>query len=247
MNKFTTSLMLCTSLFASTHIYMYSPVIDYREYKNGAVLDKDSSDFGDMAGVGIYYISRTRPLKFTLRFEFAAGESVYEGSTWDGKPLKTTQNGVHLFNFESALGMNYFFLTFGYREWKRGKSNYIGDYDEKYYWTYLGIRYDYIFYFKNAAFTPQISYQTAISPKMKVYLGNKPELKLGDTEGAYINLPLYFKYKEFVWFVFYKYQYWHISKSDFAILQTNNSRTMIYEPESITKNHFFGLGIVVNF
>ncbi len=247
MNKLFLPLAASTVLFASTQIYTYTPIIDYREYEGSSLLDKDYTNFGDMLGLGVYYVSSTKPLKFTLRFEYAAGESTYEGAKWDGTPLKTTQSGVYLLNFESAIGLNYFYLTLGYREWNRGKSNYAGDYDEKYYWTYFGIRYDYRFYFKNAAFTPQISYQVAMSPRLKVYLGNEPELKLGYTDGAYINLPLYFRYKRFVWFVYYKYQYWHISKSDYAILQTSTSRTLIYEPESITRNQYLGLGLIFNF
>ncbi|WP_457562137.1 hypothetical protein [Caminibacter pacificus] len=247
MNKLFLTALASTYLFAQTEIYTYTVFMDYREYENGSVIDKDYTNFGDLNGIGIFYKSKTKPLKFTLRAEFAGGESTYEGSTWDGTPLKNRQSGVYIFNFESGVGVNYFFLTLGYREWNRGKSNYSGDYDEKYYWPYFGIRYDYHFFFNNFAFNPKISYQAAISPKLKVYLGNDPVLNLGYTDGAYIDLPLYFKTGNTVWYIFYKYQYWHISKSDYAVLQTSTNRTLIYEPESITRNQYLGAGFVFRF
>jgi len=248
MNKLFLTTLTSTVLFASTQIYTYTPMIDYKEYVNSNVIDKDYSNFGDLVGVGIYYISNTRPAKFTIRFEYAGGESTYEGATWAGTPISNTQKNVHILNLEGAVGIKYFYLTLGYREWNRGKSEYVGDYDEKYYWNYFGIRYDYTFLFnKNIAFTPQISYQLAISPKLKVYLGNSPTLNLGPTHGSYIHLPLYFHTKKLTWFVFYRYQYWHISRSNYEVLQTQNSRELIYEPESITRNQYVGLGILISF
>jgi len=246
MKKF--SLILISNiLFAQTQIYTFTLLMDYKEYKDSQVLDKDYTNFGDMLGVGIKYQSKTKPLKYSVKIEYAGGKSTYEGATWDGTPLKNTQSGVYILNLEGALGSKNLFLTLGYREWNRGKSPFIGDYNEKYYWGYLGIKYDYHFYFRYFAFLPKISYQTAISPKMKVYMGNEPILKLGDTDGFYVELPIYFRIKKQVWYLFYRFQYWHISKSDYAVLQTDTTRTLIYEPESITRNQYLGIGVIFNF
>jgi len=248
MNKILLSAIATATLFAQTQFYVYTPILDYKEYVNSSVIDKDYTEFGDMVGVGIYYQSQTRPFKFTFRFEYAGGESTYEGATWDGTPIKNNQTGVYILNTEAAIGRKNFFLTLGYREWNRGKSEYVGDYDEKYYWGYFGVRVEHKLYFGNIAFTPQFSYQMAISPKLKVYMGNDPILDLGTTTGAYINLPLYFRANNnFVWFVFYKYQYWHISKSDPETLVVNNTATTIYEPESITKINTLGAGVLYSF
>ena len=246
MNKL---FLLCASsfLYAASSVYTYTVLLDYREYNSGVVIDKDYTHFGELNGIGIKFRKNLNPLKVSLKAEYAAGNSTYEGATWSGDYLKNSQSGVHILNIESGFGMRYFNFILGYREWNRGKSSYEGDYDEKYYWGYVGIKYESVLRFRRVVFAPKVAYEAAISPKMKVYLGNSPELKLGSTTGGYLELPLYFKMYDLVAYLFYRYQYWHISKSDYAVLQTDTQKTLIYEPESITSNQYFGVGVVFNF
>jgi len=239
-------LIIASILFAQTKFYTYTIFMDYREIVNGGVIDKDSTKFGQLNGIGVEYMKFSN-VDYMLRAEYAYGSSLYEGQTWGGTPISHTQNGVYILNLEAAAGKRSFFFTLGYREWNRGCSDSSGDYDEKYYWPYFGVMYYYRFVSDNFAFTPKFSYQQAISPKLKVYLGNAPTLDLGSTSGMYIDLPVYFKTHNVTWFVFYRYQYWHINRSNSALLKTSSFSTYIYEPESITQNQYVGVGVTYKF
>jgi len=239
------SIFISTLLFAQTQFYTYTVIMDYKEYVNGAVIDKDTTNFGELNGIGVEYTKKDR-INLKLKMEFAYGTSTYDGATWGGTPVTNKQDDVYIFNAEAMVG-KIFYIGLGYRLWNRGTSSNPGDYNEKYYWPYFAIKYDYPFVTKNFAFVPSITYQTALSPKMKVELGNNPVLDLGATDGYNINLPLYFKTKKVVWYLFYRYQYWHISKSDDAVLKVGNTINVIYEPESETRNQYIGAGIVLNF
>jgi len=234
-------------LFANTQIYTYTVLLDYKEYVNSQVVDKDYTSFGELNGIGFSYTSNTYPLKFGIKVEFAYGKSTYEGATWSGIPIKNEQNGVYILNTNINIGNRFFKLSLGYREWNRGISEYVGDYNEVYYWGYFGIGFEQPFIANSFAFIPKMTYQYAINPKMKVELGNNPVLDLGDTDGYSIELPLYFRYKKTLIYLFYRYQYWHISPSKEAVLKIGNTVSVIYEPESETKNKYIGAGIVISF
>ncbi|WP_457560591.1 hypothetical protein [Caminibacter sp.] len=231
----------------SLNFYSYSLLLDYKEYQNGVVIDKDYSSFGDIVGAGIEYRDNWGPWYLSLKFEGSWGSSTYEGATWNGEPLKNKQNGFYLYNLNAAIGSRYLFLTLGYREWNRGKSEFSGDYDEVYYWGYWGLKYEYPFIFENIAFIPQISYLMAIDPKMKAKLGNEPVLDLGNTIGRNIILPLFFKTDNFTFNIFYRFEYWHINPSNAYPLILNGNTYYIYEPESETKNQYIGAGLLWRF
>jgi hypothetical protein len=234
-------------LFTYHDIYFYNITLDYKEYVSGRVIDKDYTNFGDLLGVGYKFEKNYNRISYFVRIEFAAGESNYKGSTWDGTPVSTRQKGVYIFNTEGGAGFRNFNLVLGYREWKRGKSDFEGDYDEVYYWPYFGVRYKYEFYFKNFAFLPEFGYQMAINPKMKVKLGNQPVLDLGETQGYKLEFPLIFRKDNFYFKVFYRYQFWHINRSDYEYLIVGSNKYVIYEPESITANQYFGIGLLYKF
>ena len=234
-------------LFGFSDFYTYTIKMNYKEYSSGRVLDKDYTDFGDLIGIGYKFEKFEGRYSYFLKTEFAYGSSYYKGATWGGKPLSTKQEDVYIINFEGGLGLRYFNFILGYREWNRGKSNNPGDYNEKYYWPYFGIRYRYEFYFEKLAFLPEISYQNAISPKIKVELGNQPVLDLGETSGMKVEIPFVFRKDNLYFKVFYRYQYWHINRSDSGLLRINGKVYEIYEPESETINQYLGAGILWKF
>ncbi len=249
MKKILFFLILGTLVFAkSLNIYTYTLFLDYKEYQNGAVIDKDYSNGAEILGAGIEYRDNLDKFYYSLKFEGSYGSSTYEGATWDGQPLKNKNHGFYLYNLKADMGVRYLFLSLGYREWNRGKSSYQGDYDEVYYWGYWGIKYEYPFIAQNFAFIPQISYLMAINPKLKVKLGNSPTLDLGDTIGRNLVLPLFIKYNDSLAFnVYYRFEYWHISRSKTYPLFLDGKTYYIYEPESETKNQYVGIGLLYKF
>ncbi|GAX87559.1 conserved hypothetical protein [Lebetimonas natsushimae] len=233
-------------LNATTEFYTYSLKLNYKEYVNGNVVDKDYSHIGNILGLGIKY-SNTYIFNYYLKGEYSGGGSYYTGADWSGYPVNSKQNGFYLLDLEAGFG-KYFIFFAGYREWNRGKSNNSGDYNEKYYWNYIGFKYTYKFNFNKFYFLPEAGYTLAIDPKLKVKLGNEPTINLGNTTGGFIEAPFYFKYNKNIEIkVFYKYEYWHINASNAYELILNNHHYLIFEPESITENQYFGIGINFKF
>lgn len=232
--------------YATTDFYTYTIKLDYREYVNGKVIDRDYSSFGDILGIGVKYFNKSY-LDYYLKAEIASGESIYEGATWGGEPIKNKQKGLYLLTLEGGFGSRYFYFFGGYREWNRGKSANAWDYDEVYYWGYFGIKYSYPFVFQKIIFIPEAGYKLAINPQMKVKLSNEPVLDLGSTDGGFIELPIFVKYENVYLKFFYRYQYWHINRSKTQVLILNGNKYLIFEPESITENQYLGIGVVWKF
>ncbi|NPA11073.1 MAG: hypothetical protein GXO62_02400 [Epsilonproteobacteria bacterium] len=244
--------LLCavSALFAyEINPYFFSVVENYKEYYNGAVIDKDTNSFGDMFGVGVRAKFGCNNWKHTLTFEYASGESTYDGATQDGEKIKTNQDGVEIYNFSYETGYRGFPLSavVGYRLWKRGKSRYEGDYDEDYKWPYIGAKLSFEYKISSFRMIPQFVYQKAINPQLKVYVGNNPDVALGDTDGYKFELPIYYNVRNYEFFAFYRYQYWHIKESDPSLIVIDNQAMPIFEPESKTKNQYLGVGVNVMF
>jgi len=229
--------------FGWTDVYTYSVKLNYKEYINGNVIDKDYSSFSDILGVGVKYSDRF----YYLKGEYASGKSTYEGSNANGDYLKNRQNGVYILNVEGGIG-NYLYFIFGYREWNRGKSGYVGDYNEVYYWKYWGIKYAYPFRFEDGSFIPQVGYSLAINPKMRAEIGSNIIFNLGTTSEAFIELPFFINYNNNLSFkFFYKYDMWLINRSDEKYITADNKTYVIFEPKSFTQNQYLGVGLIWNF
>ncbi|GAB6073669.1 hypothetical protein [Nautilia lithotrophica] len=246
------AILLLVFLGYSSNIeyYLYSINFDYKEFdSNGVYLDGDSSSLGSLNGIGIKYSSKEN-ISYYIKGEYAYGSTDYDGSTWGGTPINVTKKNVYLLNIESGFHIfnNPYYLSFGYRFWNRGKSDYPGDYDEQYYWPYLGFGYFYLFKINKLYLTTDIQYQYAINPKLDVYLGSGTTLDLGVTDGLKFQLSGYMNYdKNFMINVFYRYQYWHISRSSPSSIILNGTKTYIIEPESYTRNQYIGVGVLFRF
>jgi len=244
-------LMFCFFAYSSNiEYYFYSIDFDYKEYNsNGSYLDGDSSNFGSVKGIGVKYSDRSL-FPFYLKGEYAYGSTHYDGSTWGGTPIRLTRDGVYLFTLEGGIHpfKNPYYLALGYRYWNRGKSDYAGDYDEKYYWPYLGFGYFYLFKVNKLYLGTDLQYQYALNPKLDVELGSGTTLDLGVTNGLKFQLSGYLKYNKTLMFtVFYRYQYWHIHRSSMSSIVLNGIKTYVIEPESYTRNQYLGIGVLYKF
>jgi hypothetical protein len=245
MKKF---LLLFVAIFSYAYIDFYSYVLkfNYKEYFSGVVIDRDYSKNFDILGVGINYFSEGI-FDYYLKGEFARGDSFYDGMNSSGEKIQTKQNGFYLANMEFGIG-KYLYFFGGYRVWNRGKSEFNGDYDEIYYWSYIGFKYKCRFDFNIFYFSPEAGYTLAIDPKMKVKMGNQPLIELGETTGGFIEAPIYLKVDEnFDIKIFYKLIYWHINQSKMYTLIIDDKTYPIFEPESLTINQYFGIGISYKF
>jgi len=235
-------IILSSFLFAlKINFYTFTLKQNYTEYFNSKVIDKDKNKFFDIKGIGISL--KNNLIKYT--FEYAKGIAYYEDDT-QINPLKIKEKNVYLINTFLSFG-NPFSIDIGFRCWNRGKSEYEGDYNEKYYWPYAGISLTYKFYLNKLIFHPLFSYQKAINPKLKIFLGNSPTINLGKTTGYKIEFPLFYKRKNYNFFIFYRYQYWHINRSALHTLTLNKTNFLFFEPESKTKNQYIGIGLSINF
>ena len=238
------SLFLATYLFSfEINTYFLTLKENYKEYANSQIIDRDYSNFNELTGLGISLED-----KFIKgKLEFVTGNATYDGSTQNGNKVKVTENNVYLINGYFSFG-NPLSIDIGYRFWNRGKSGYEGDYEEEYYWPYIGISLENKFSINNLIFRPLLSYQKAINPKLKILLGNNPILDLGNTTGFKVELPFYYKVDKSVKiFLFYRYQYWHINASKVYNITINGETYPIFEPESETRNQYLGVGLNFSF
>ena len=235
-------------LFAdNVRFYTFTLKENYKEYENNKVIDRDYNSWGDILGIGLKYITNYKNANLYIISELAGGNSVYKGAFQNGEPFEAKQNGVGLINLN--LGINYspYLIEIGYRAWNRGSSNNSGDYDETYYWSFLGIGFQKNWYINKSNIELIAKYKYAFNPKLKVYMGNEPILNLGQTRGFDTEFNYKYDFSGYYLGIFYRFSFWHIHKSNETILTLNNQNYLIYEPESITKNQYLGIYLEKSF
>jgi len=229
-------LFIAVFLYADVGVYFYTVKMDYEEYLNSSLLDKDSTNLFDLNGIRVEVLESD----YFLSSEFAYGKSIYQGKTWSGKDLRLNQKNVTIFSLRSGYFLNKtLYILGGYRRWNRGKSDYEGDYDEVYYWPYIGVGK----FFKINRFSAFFEYQYGINPKLKVFLGSGAVLKLGSVNGLLGELRYKFLFRGMVLEIFYRCWMWSVDKSNASEITLKNSSYNIYEPSSLTINQYFGIGI----
>jgi len=248
--KKTLLLSFALSLYAlNVSPYLFSVNMDYKEYENSYVIDGDSSDFGELNGAGVGIESEIEPLTFYFNAEIAVGSSTYDGQTQSGDKLILKNDNVLLFNGEAYAGFNNFYLGVGYREWHRGyNEDYAGDYKEVYYWPYFSLMYKNRLDFSKTHLFLNLSYRYAFNPKLDVYLGDGCTIDLGDVYGYRAGVKLGYDLSNNIMLTLgYRYQYWHINRSDYFPLVDGSRVYYIYEPESKTKNQFLTFGVELKY
>ncbi|MEO1941677.1 MAG: hypothetical protein ABGW77_02155 [Campylobacterales bacterium] len=223
-------------------------IMDYQEFGDSekVVLDRDYTDPGDLNGVEIDF--RT-PFYF-IEGALYQGSSHYTGSTWDGQSVSSLQTGVILFN--GRIGVTFpgggpYFVA-GYRSWWRGTSDSPGDYNEHYYWKYLGLGYRGEFQFGELQLTPSAEWERGIHPEMKAYLGSEPTFDLGEVTGLRLELPLCWRLNPYFSLLLqYRFQYWYITGSGPTPAVIDGQNYTLYEPPSKTYLHYFSWGFSLSF
>jgi len=223
-------------------------VMDYREFGDSekVVLDRDYTDPGDLNGVEVTF--RT-PLYF-IEGALYQGNSHYTGSTWDGQPVSSLQTGVILFNGRIGItpGEGGPYLVAGYRSWWRGTSDSPGDYNEHYYWKYIGLGYRGEFQFGEFQFSPSAEWERGIDPEMKAYLGSEPTFDLGEVTGVRLELPLSWRLNPYFSLLLqYRFQYWYITGSGPTPAVIDGQNYTLYEPPSKTYLHYLSWGFSLSF
>ena len=238
-------------LFGYQDLYFYNIHLNYKEYINGDVIDRDYSKYKNLKGIGYkliqnYYLNNFN-FAYGFNIEYASGNTIYDGSTMSGEKLKAKQKNVSILNIKGFLNLDSFQFILGYRNWHRGKTNYEGDYEEIYYWPYVGFGYKKIYNFEKFAILPLLEYDAAIDPKIDIKLGNNPTLNLGTTQGLKLEIPFLFKIDKIAFKIFYRFESWHINSSNTKTLIINNKKVLIFEPESLTINQYLGAGLLFKF
>jgi len=157
--------------------------------------------------------------------------------------------GSLLYKDKTKLGTGkiYPVIGFGYRFWNRGKSNYIGDYDEEYSWKYFLIGSVFDIDINKYNFGLNIQYQKGIDAKLKAYIFNGLTFKL-KTKGYKIEVPLKIKLDKNSGIALkYVYDYWKITDSSQTIIVIDNTGYILHEPNSKTKNNSLSIGFYYNF
>jgi hypothetical protein len=201
-------------------------------------------------GIGVNYVNTQCKMPFFLNGEFAYGNSYYDGATQTGDELSAKQDNVRILTLTAGLFVyDPLYVGVGYRSWNRGKSNYEGDYNEVYSWPFLtfGVSKSFEVY-NNLTVNLNAAYQYAVNPKIDIQILDGTTLALGRTDGYKLQLKTKYKIKEDTYITaFYRYQQWHIKKSDTGLLVDNYQAYPIYEPESYTRNQYLGVGVLYKF
>ena len=254
-------LTLTSSILFSfeTEILFSAIKFNYVEKENGKFLDSETCNYSKYAGI-IFSVTKKSDFFYNIGIEYNKGETTYTGSTWGGTPLKLTKENSFLYNIYSKVGYLlyedktnlgtgkiYPVIGIGYRFWNRGKSNYIGDYDEEYSWKYFLIGSIFDIDMKKYSFGLNIQYQQGIDAKLKAYLFNGLDFKL-KTKGYRIEIPLKIKLdKDYGIALKYIYDYWKVTDSSKEIIGVGNENYIVYEPNSETKNNYLSIGFYYNF
>ncbi len=239
--------------------------LDYREYVNGGVLDKDSGWENGIAAEARFEAER---ISSRALFEFSGSDNaLYEGAdaiTNTPITLRTRERfyryeadlGYKLLNFRAATLTPY--IGIGYWEWRRGR-NALPDYLEKYTWYYLPIGLNYVY--RNAQWTigADATVYFPFSMKMETDIAGTADnaaFDLKSRPGFRAEFPAtYDIYRPkapnratIFFFATPYYQYWEIGRSDNVTLTSNGvPADIVYEPKSKTGILGFKAGLGINF
>lgn len=257
------SALLATTMFAKVGMEFGVNVVgmsmDYKEYKDGVLLDSESSGFSDLKGAEFIYKYTmddaasldTDVVSMTLLA--LSGDTKYIGSYIGsnlgyGSLVSTTNNEVYDLDLDFAHSYHYsqdaqviFSLGVGYRFWRRSLS---AQQVEDYKWYSLRPSLVLSYTYKSLTFTPKFEYQYGLRPRMRAS-GFNSEFKLGGANIMQLNLPLAYKLNQnFSLFAAYVYEYQKIRESDIVY---DNSGSGYLEPQSKAYNEYIKFGLLFKY
>lgn len=231
---------------------------DYMETGNsGQNLDSERADFGKINGFDLSvrsdgYNSANTRLFQSANFSYHGGNTEYVGSYQGGTYgdiTRTTKNKLYEFSYllggakaitnDVALGAN---VGAGMRSWQRSLAD--GNV-ETYYWSnwIIGARADWQ-PIQHLTLSATADWQKAVNPKMySTGVGSK--FDLGDTSGYKIGAHANYKLTQSLALECdYIYDYWKINKSNIVDI---GGGTVVWEPDSKTKNQYLKIGLAYRF
>lgn len=233
--------------------------MDYKEYKDGVLLDSESSGYSDVSGVEFKYKYKMQDAgsldsnDITLSIMALGGDTQYLGSYIGsnlgyGSVASTTSNKIYDFDLDFThtyqQTQNYkmiISLGIGYRFWRRELS---AQQIEDYKWYSLRPSVAFSYDYKGLSITPEFEYQYGIRPRMSA-TGFNEEFKLGGANIMEFTLPVeYALSSSFSLYGAYIYQYQKIKESDVVY---DNSSIGYLEPQSKAYNEYIKFGIIFKY
>lgn len=233
--------------------------MDYKEYKDGVLLDSESSNFADLTGAEFLYNYKMQANEtddydvVSLHVMVLGGDTTYTGSYIGsglgyGSVVSTTSNKVYDVDLDFAhtyqRSQHYkitFALGVGYRFWRRELS---AQQVEDYKWFSLRPSVAFSYTYKNLSISPTFEYQYGLRPRMSA-TGINDEFKLGAANILELSLPLeYALNKQFSLYGAYTYQYQKIRESNVVY---DNSGNGYFEPESKAYNEYIKFGLIFKY
>lgn len=264
LKRITIGLVLAGSvLFAKVSseygIYAVGMSMDYKEYKDGVLLNNESSNYTDLTGAEFKYkyIMQTQGKQdydaISLHVMALSGDTTYKGSYIGsglgyGSVISTTSNKVYdvaldfahryqqtsHYNITVSLGL-------GYRFWRRELS---AQQVEDYKWFSLRPSVAFAYEYKNFSIAPKFEYQYGLRPRMSA-TGINDEFKLGSANIMDFTLPIeYALNQNFSLYGAYTYQYQKIQESNVVY---DNSGAGYFEPQSKAYNDYIKFGVIFKY
>ncbi len=229
--------------------------MDYKEYKDGTLLDSESSGYSDLTGAEFKY-------KYNMEGETASdsnaisltimaldGDTNYVGSYIGssqgyGSLTGTTSNKIYDFDLDFAhiyqQSQHYKIIVslgLGYRFWRRELS---AQQVEDYKWYSLRPSLAFSYNYKSFSISPEFEYQYGLRPRMKASGVLAEEFKLGGANIMQFTLPVEYAFNQkFSLYGAYTYQYQKIRES--------NVVSGFLEPESKAYNEYIKFGLIFKY
>jgi len=235
--------------------------MDYKEYKNGNLLDSESSKYSDLTGVEFQYNYIIRDAgkadynNIAFKVMALSGDTKYSGSSLDsnlgyGSLIGTTSNRIYDFDLGFVhtyqQTQNYkiiISLGLGYRFWRRELST---QQVEDYEWYSLRPSLAFSYTYRGLNISPKLEYQYGIRPRMRsTGISVNEDFKLGSANIIQISIPLeYAMSQRFSLYGAYTYQYQKIGESNIVY---DNSGTGYLEPDSKAYNKYIKFGVIFKY
>ena len=234
------------------------------DYKEDVDPPLKSTENGWLPGVYFGYTYNKKDTVYTKLFlEYSSGDIEYDGSTQSGTPIRFDDSAQALYRYEWNIGYTFSvskdfsvtpFTGFGYRFWRRGKSEIRESFvtlQEEYEWLYIpvGLRSD-ITLTRRLSFEPSVGMRLVFDGTMTVLysdiyvVNNDPELDLGNKIGWWAELPVRYRFAQYWSFVVTPwYAYSAIGKSNEALVTDGQTTLVVWEPSSRT--HQYGLKFAI--
>ena len=233
--------------------------MDYKEYKDGVLLDSESSGYSDLTGAEFKYKYKMQDTgsfdsdAITLSFTALSGDTKYTGSYIGsnlgyGSLASITSNKIYDLDLDFAHIYQQtqhtrviFSLGLGYRFWRRELS---AQQIEDYKWYSLRPSLAFSYTYKGLNITPKFEYQYGIRPRMSAS-GFDDEFKLGSANIMQLCLPVEYAINQsFSFFGAYTYEYQKIRESDVLY---DNSGVGYLEPQSKAYNEYIKFGLIFKY